>query len=266
MHSSIAPGSRPTGDATGPSRASFSLWKPLSATLFAAVLGAVLAIGASPAGAQSTPGVRPATPDPVGPVGPAGANGLRSDPRAANTAVEQASRLLREGQTALALTSLEESLKRHPRDAQLRFLYGVVLAGNGRADDAILVFEQLTQEFPELPEPHNNLAVMLAGRGDLDRARAALENAVRALPGYALAQENLGDVYLRMAARAYERAGQLDAANSASREKLTLARELMARIAPRAAAGAPAAGAARAPAGAAAGAGAPAATPATTRR
>lgn len=74
---------------------------------------------------------------------------------------------------------------------------------------------------------------MLAGRGELDRARTALENAVRALPGYALAQENLGDVYLRMAARAYERAGQLDPRNAASREKLAMARELLTRIAPK---------------------------------
>ena len=70
----------------------------------------------------------------------------------------------------------------------------------------------------------------------LDRARTALENAVRALPGYALAQENLGDVYLRMAARAYERAGQLDPRNADSRNKLALARELLAKVAPRAAA------------------------------
>jgi len=63
-----------------------------------------------------------------------------------------------------------------------------------------------------------------------------LVQAVRALPGYALAQENLGDVYLRMAARAYERAGQLDPRNADSRNKLALARELLAKVAPRAAA------------------------------
>ena len=76
------------------------------------------------------------------------------------------------------------------------------------------------------------LAVMLAAEGNLDGARSALESAVRALPGYALAQENLGDVYLRMAARAYERAAQLDPKASAAREKLTLARELLGRVAP----------------------------------
>lgn len=156
----------------------------------------------------------------------------RSDPRTVTTAVEQAARLIKERQPQAALASLETALKRHPRDPQLRFLYGVVLAEQNRADDAIGVFEQLTQDFPELPEPHNNLAVMLAGRGELDRARSALENAVRALPAYALAQENLGDVYVRMAARAYERAGQLDPRSSAARTKLALARELVLRLAP----------------------------------
>jgi len=138
-----------------------------------------------------------------------------------------------EGKHADALATLEASLKEFPRDAQLRFLYGVAIGERGRTQDAIDVFQQLTEDFPELPEPYNNLAVMLAAIGELDRARVALENAVRALPGYALAQENLGDVYLRMAARAYERAAQLDPKAGASREKLTLARELLARIAPK---------------------------------
>ncbi len=179
--------------------------------------------------AQSTPGVREPASSTAGPIED---SAQRSDPRSAATAVEQAARLLKEGKPELALAKLEESLKRHPREPQLRFLYGVVMAEQKRTDDAIGVFEQLTQDFPELPEPHNNLAVMLAGRGDLDRARNALENAVRALPGYALAHENLGDVYLRMAARAYERAGQLDPKNVDSRNKLALAREMLNKVAP----------------------------------
>ena len=171
---------------------------------------------------QPTPGMRP-------PAAATGSAGF-SDPRSAVTALEQTERLIREGNRAGALATLDAALRDHPRNPQLRFLYGVLLAEGGRADDAIAVFEQLTQDFPELPEPHNNLAVMLAARGELDRARVALENAVRALPGYALAQENLGDVYLRMAERAWARAGQLDPAGAASREKLGLARELIRRI------------------------------------
>ena len=155
-----------------------------------------------------------------------------SDPRTATTAYEQASRLVSEGRRDAALAALEEALRAHPRNPQLRFLYGVLLAEVRRTDDAIAVFEQITQDYPELPEPYNNLAVMYAGRGELDRARGALESAVRALPGYALAHENLGDVYLRLAVRAWERAASLDPTSPGSRDRLVLAREMIARLAP----------------------------------
>ena len=193
----------------------------------------------------------------------------QSDPRTAVTAVEQATRLIAEGKRADALKVLDTALKAAPRNPQLRFLYGVILAEDGKRRDAIDVFRQLIEDYPELPEPYNNLAVMLAAEGDLDGARAALENAVRALPGYALAQENLGDVYLRLAARAYEQATKLDARNASASGKLKLTRELVDRLAPRA----PAAGASspsNAPPAAAGAAstshGAPAAAPTSSPR
>lgn len=68
-------------------------------------------------------------------------------------AVEQAVRLSREGRREDALRSLDESLKRHPADPQLRFLYGVVLAELQRGEDAIGVFEQLTRISPSCPSP-----------------------------------------------------------------------------------------------------------------
>src|SRR5690606_21604631 len=94
------------------------------------------------------------------------------------------------------------------------------------------VFQGLTQQFPELPEPHNNLAALHAARGELDLARAALDEAVRALPSYALAHENLGDLHLRPALRAWQRAGELEPANAAVASRLRLARELARQIAP----------------------------------
>jgi Flp pilus assembly protein TadD len=106
-----------------------------------------------------------------------------------------------------------------------------MLADAGRTEDAMRGFVELTQEFPELPEPHNNLATLHAARGDLDQARAALETAVRALPSYALAWENLGDVHLRIAERAWARAASLDSA-SAAQAKLKFARELIERVSP----------------------------------
>jgi len=187
------------------------------------------------AAAPSAPGPTPAplVPDTgASSILSAPARGAQSDPRNAATAAEQAGRLIRERKTDDALRVLDVALKASPRDPQLRFLYGVALADQGRTQDATAVFEQMTQDFPELPEPYNNLAVMHAAAGDLDKARAALENAVRALPGYALAHENLGDVYLRMAARAWERATTLDSRSESARERLSLAREFFRRITP----------------------------------
>ena len=126
---------------------------------------------------------------------------------------------------------VDTALQSAPRDAALRFTRAVMLADAGRNDEAMQGFTELTQEFPELPEPHNNLATLHAARGDLDQARAALENAVRALPAYALAWENLGDVHLRMAERAWARAASLDKA-SAAQTKLKFARELIERVSP----------------------------------
>jgi len=83
------------------------------------------------------------------------------------------------------------------------------------------------EDFPELPEPYNNLAVLYASEGQLDSARAALEMALAAAPNYATALENLGDVYLQMAADAYQRAAKLDPSNRQAGAKLALSRELI---------------------------------------
>ncbi len=162
-----------------------------------------------------------------------------SDARASSTALEQARRLREDGDTAGALRTIEMALERLPRDVALRFTRAVMQADLGQTDAAVAGFTALTQEYPELPEPHNNLATLHAARGDLDRARAALDEAVRAMPAYALAWDNLGDVYLRLAARAWERATQFDKASEAS-TKLKLARDLIVKIAPAAPSSAPA--------------------------
>lgn len=188
--------------------------------------GAAPASGnASPRADAAGPSATPASSPTAPPVG------AQSDPRQAATVAEQARRLSVEKKPADALRLLESGLREHPNDPQLRFLYGVTAADLGRTQDAIEVFRQLTVDFPELPEPHNNLAVLHAAAGDLDRARAALEESVRAAPGYPLAHENLGDLHLRLAVRAYERALQIDGRSASARTKLEMAREVVARAA-----------------------------------
>jgi tetratricopeptide (TPR) repeat protein len=110
----------------------------------------------------------------------------------------------------------------------MRFLKGVIQTESGKQADAVATFQKLTEEFPELPEPYNNLAVLYAGQSQFDKARAALEMAIRTNPSYATAHENLGDVYAKLASQAYSKALQLDAGNAGVAPKLSLIRNLFA--------------------------------------
>jgi tetratricopeptide (TPR) repeat protein len=134
--------------------------------------------------------------------------------------------LLRLGKHAEALTRADQYLAGKPRDPQMRFLKGVIQSESGKQNDAVATFAKLTDEFPELPEPYNNLAVIYASQGQYDKARIALEMAIRTNPSYATAQENLGDIYARMASQAYNKALQIDAGSAAAQPKLAMIRDL----------------------------------------
>ena len=131
------------------------------------------------------------------------------------------------GQTAAALQLADQTLSTRSKDPQMRFMKGVMLADLQRSAEARAVFEKLTDDYPDLAEPYNNLAALYAHDGDYPRARATLEQALRTNPGYATAQENLGDVYVALAGQAYARAMQLDPANTSAAPKLALARQLV---------------------------------------
>jgi tetratricopeptide (TPR) repeat protein len=136
------------------------------------------------------------------------------------------SQLMRSGKSAEAMSKADQFLSTKPRDPQMRFLKGVIQRDTGKTADAITTFTRLTEEYPELPEPYNNLAVLHAGQSQYDKARTALEMAIRTNPSYATAHENLGDVYAKLASQAYSKALQLDGENQAVPPKLALIREL----------------------------------------
>ena len=140
---------------------------------------------------------------------------------------QEGSRLLKEGKRAEALDRVNAFLSQHPKDARARFLKGVILTEQSKTEDAIKVFTELTQDYPELPEPYNNLAVLYASQGDYQKARKALETAIRTHPSYAVAHENLGDIYATLASQAYDKALQLDNSNATARKKLALIKELV---------------------------------------
>jgi len=141
--------------------------------------------------------------------------------------LQDATKLLKDGKAPQALERVNRALAAKPRDPQARFLKGLILTEQGNTRDAIDIFTRLTQDYPELPEPYNNLAVIYAGQGQYDKARVALEQSIRTHPSYATAYENLGDVYAKLASQAYGKALQFDASNAGAQNKLSLVRELV---------------------------------------
>ncbi len=141
--------------------------------------------------------------------------------------VDDATVLLRKGAASEALAQVDKFLKVSPNDARGRFLKGVILAEQQKSDDAIAVFHALNQDMPELPEPYNNLGVLYAAKGRYDDARRVLEMAIVAHPNYALAHENLGDIYARMAGQSYERAGKLNPKSATATGKLKMIDQLL---------------------------------------
>ncbi|MEI8161926.1 MAG: tetratricopeptide repeat protein [Betaproteobacteria bacterium] len=142
-------------------------------------------------------------------------------------ALQDISKQIKQGQHAQALEQVDKYLAGKPKDAQGRFLKGIVLTEMNKPNEAVAVFTKLTEDYPELPEPYNNLAVIYAQQKQYDKAKQALEMAIRTHPSYATAHENLGDIYARLASQAYDKALQIDSSNSSAQNKLALIRDLM---------------------------------------
>ncbi len=136
-------------------------------------------------------------------------------------------KLMKQGQHSQALEKADQYLSSNPRDPQGRFLKGLILTELNRQAEAVVVFTKLTEEFPESPEPYNNLAVIYAQQKQYDKARQSLEMAIRTHPSYATAHENLGDIYAHMASQAYDKALSIDSSNTSAQTKLQMIRDMM---------------------------------------
>jgi tetratricopeptide (TPR) repeat protein len=119
-------------------------------------------------------------------------------------------KLLRQAKYPQALLLVNKGLSTNPRDPQMRFWQGYIFEQLGQPDMAYKVYLDLTREYPELAEPHNNLGVIYASKGDYPNAKASLDAALRANPNYAAAHENMGDLLLNMARQSYERSLSLE--------------------------------------------------------
>ncbi len=168
---------------------------PRSSATFVFAIAVVLSLGALPAHAQSE-------------------------------SLQEVNQLFKQGQLDKALERVNAYLATQPKEARGRFLKGLILTEQNKPAEAIKIFTALTEDYPELPEPYNNLAVLYASQGQYDKARNALEMAIRTHPSYATAHENLGDIYAKMASQAYDKALQLDRGNATAQTKLNMIKEL----------------------------------------
>ena len=107
-----------------------------------------------------------------------------------------------------AIALIDADLQKTPRNVQLRFVKARLLIELRRFPQAKQALIEITQQFPELPEPYNNLAALAADQGQWIEARDYLELALKLRPTYAIASANLGEIYIRLGAQAYENAAK----------------------------------------------------------
>ena len=131
--------------------------------------------------------------------------------------IDEALALVAQERYPEAREALQALLEREPDAPRVRVLHGILLAREGNFVDAIAVFEGLRDEHPDMFEAYNNLAVLYAGLGRLDDSRRALIAALK-LRTDAVVYANLGDVYMRLAQRAYTRARELSLEDAAATE------------------------------------------------
>ncbi|MDR1529874.1 MAG: hypothetical protein LBS40_05695 [Burkholderiales bacterium] len=119
-----------------------------------------------------------------------------------------------------ALLTTDELSALRPREPQVRFIRTIALTELQRDEEAKSELLVLVSDFPELPEPRNNLAALYAKEGKYTLAQRELELAIAAVPDYAVAHANLADLYLRLAARHYQEAIE-SSKEAATRRELT---------------------------------------------
>ena len=114
--------------------------------------------------------------------------------------------LIVQKQYAKAIQSGEQTLRQAPQDSNTRFLTAYAYQMTGKTDQAIKMYEDLIRDEPQLPEPRNNLAMIFLAQGDYDRASQLLVSAINTRINYAIAYNNLSQVYKGIASEAYRRA------------------------------------------------------------
>jgi len=102
-----------------------------------------------------------------------------------------------------ALRILRSEVKARPDDYRAWFLIGVASAHLKRYHQAIEAFRHVIDIEPTLSEPHDNLAVIYNELDDVKAAVVELETSLKKNPANPVAEENLADLYLKLALSNY---------------------------------------------------------------
>jgi len=141
---------------------------------------------------------------------------IEPDPVTKNAVPSDIEKLVKARKYQDAIDLINTRLKKTPRNVQLRYIKARLQLELRDFDGAKKTLIEITQQFPELPEPYNNLAAIVANQDKWIEARDYLELALKLRPSYSTAAANLGEVYVRLGAKAYEDA----AANTQLNQRL----------------------------------------------
>ncbi|WP_397391945.1 tetratricopeptide repeat protein [Polynucleobacter sp.] len=133
---------------------------------------------------------------------------IEPDPVTKNGVPSDIEKLIKAKKYPDAIDQINRQLKKTPGNVQLRYVKARMQIEMRQWEAAKKTLVEITQQFPELPEPYNNLAALAANQGNWIEARDYLELALKLRPSYTVASANLGEVYIRLAAQAYDNAAK----------------------------------------------------------
>jgi tetratricopeptide (TPR) repeat protein len=138
---------------------------------------------------------------------------IEPDPVTKNGIPSDIEKLVKAKKYPDAIDLINQRLKKTPANVQLRYVKARMQIEMRQWEAAKKTLIEITQQFPELPEPYNNLAALAANQGGWIEARDYLELALKLRPSYTVASANLGEVYIRLGAQAYDNAAKDAALN-----------------------------------------------------
>jgi tetratricopeptide (TPR) repeat protein len=122
--------------------------------------------------------------------------------------------LAQQGKSEEAIGLLQHLLRTKPDYADAHHNLGMAFQEQGRFGEAMTCYERALQRKPDFAEAHNNLGNVLREQGKLEEAAACYQRALALKPDYAEAHNNLGSIF--------QEQGRYEEAQASSRSALRL--------------------------------------------